>query len=66
MTRLEGQANPIRCFDATLVDCLKQLIDKMRAQLNLLIILRADLEALAERTTAALKAKRIFEPEDLE
>lgn len=71
MTGLEGLANSIRRFDATLSDPLKQLIDRLRVWLNLLIIMRADFEALVEQTTAKLKVAKLkvartLELQDLE
>lgn len=63
---LEGLAGSIRCFDAPLADRLKQVIDRLRIQLNVLLIIRADLEASIMQTAAKLKVTGILELEDLE
>lgn len=58
---LEGQVNQFRCFDAALADRLKQLVDRIRTQLHLFMVLRADLEASVERTTTKLRTRRALE-----
>lgn len=42
---LEGLADSIRHFDATLADSLKLVIDKLRIRLNVLQVMRVDFEA---------------------
>lgn len=60
MMVLKGQVGSIRGFNDALVDKLKQLIYRLQAQLNLLAILRADIESLIEQTSAELHAERML------
>lgn len=63
MIGLESHGSSIRHFDVALADHLKQLIDRLRAQLNLLIVLRGDLEASIEQTASELRVKRMLDLE---
>lgn len=63
---LEGQTSSIKPFDAALADRLKHMIDRLRARLNLLVVLRDGLKAFVEQTAYKLQAKRMFMLEDLE
>lgn len=58
MTVLESQVSSIRHLDAASANQLKQLIDRLKVWLSLLVDLRAELEALIERAASELRAER--------
>lgn len=65
MTALGSQVSSIRHFDAAPADRLKQMINRLRVRLSMLVVLRADLEASAERTASELRAERELKLEDI-
>lgn len=54
----KSQVSSLRHFDVAPADRLKQLIDRLRVWLSLLVDLRADLEASIEQAASELWAKR--------
>lgn len=66
IARLEILAGSIRYFDASVADRLKLVIDRLRIRLNVLKIMRLDLEASVAQTASKLKVARMLELENLE
>lgn len=58
--------NLIRHFDSALAEKQIELVDKLKIYLNMLALLRTDIEALIERTVAKLQAERMLRLVDLE
>lgn len=62
---LEGSLASLKALDATLADCLQQLITKLRALLNQLQTQRLGLEAFVDQFVAVLRAQRASDLQDV-